>query len=210
MYDFHYNVMKPLFSESEEEDIRICMHDTDSFLYHITTDKFNEKMLSIQDKLDLSSYPKDYKLYNPKNRKIIGKFSNETNGQPIRDFVGLRAKMYSYLRETVNMFTKDDDHCYTMIDEFNKYSNEETSRAKGNSKIAHKRENNHKRYLDSLNGIDTARKLRSNNIRNFNHSIYTIETWKTALNPADDKRYVLPGGYDTLVHGHYLINLNKY
>jgi len=47
---------------------------------------------------DTSNYPKDHKSGIPtnKNKKIIGIFQYEVGGKQITEFVGLRAKLYSY------------------------------------------------------------------------------------------------------------------
>ena len=47
------------------------------------------------DEFDLSDYPKDHELYNPKNKKVISKFKNESIKQ-ITEVVAIRSKMYSY------------------------------------------------------------------------------------------------------------------
>ena len=45
---------------------------------------------------DFSDYKKDHFLYSDVNKKVIGKFKDETHGVPIREFVGLRSKMYAF------------------------------------------------------------------------------------------------------------------
>ena len=44
-----------------------------------------------------------------------------------------------------------------------------------------------------------------NQIRSYNHQLNSISLNKIGLSPYDDKRYILPNGYDTLAHGHYRI-----
>ncbi|CAB4010085.1 Gastrula zinc finger [Paramuricea clavata] len=44
-------------------------------------------------------YPKDSPYYSTHNKKVIGKFKDEAEGVPIIEFVGLRSKMYSYVKE---------------------------------------------------------------------------------------------------------------
>ena len=53
-------------------------------------------MASQNTPYDFSEYPDDHKLYDQTNKKVIGKFKDETNGIPIREFVGLRSKMYAF------------------------------------------------------------------------------------------------------------------
>ncbi|CAB3987823.1 Gastrula zinc finger [Paramuricea clavata] len=52
-----------------------------------------------QDCWDNSDYPKDSPYYSTHNKKVIGKFKDEAEGVPIIEFVGLRSKMYSYVKE---------------------------------------------------------------------------------------------------------------
>ena len=52
-------------------------------------------MLSNQEKFDFSGYPREHICYLPTNKKVIGKMKDELNGSLKKEFVGLRAKMYS-------------------------------------------------------------------------------------------------------------------
>ncbi len=91
MYKFHYDVFKPKFPDS-----KLLFTDTDSMYYSVKTHDFYKKMFEIRDHLDLSEYPETSEFYDPTNKRIIGKFKDETQGAPILEFVGLRPKMYSY------------------------------------------------------------------------------------------------------------------
>ena len=53
-------------------------------------------MKNNKDYFDLSDYPKDHPLYCADNKKVIGKFKNETSEKQIIEFVGLRPKLYSF------------------------------------------------------------------------------------------------------------------
>ncbi|CAB3999568.1 Gastrula zinc finger [Paramuricea clavata] len=44
-------------------------------------------------------FEKDSPYYSTHNKKVIGKFKDEAEGVPIIEFVGLRSKMYSYVKE---------------------------------------------------------------------------------------------------------------
>ena len=41
----------------------------------------------------------DSKFYDQTNKKVIGKYKDETAFIPITEFCGLRSKMYSYIKE---------------------------------------------------------------------------------------------------------------
>jgi hypothetical protein len=53
-------------------------------------------MKNNKEHFDLSDYPKDHPLYCADNKKVIGKFKNETSEKLITEFVGLRPKLYSF------------------------------------------------------------------------------------------------------------------
>ena len=75
--------------------------DTDSLAYEIETDEFYMyKHISedVKDKFDTSNFPKDHPSGIPTgiNKKVIGVMKDEASGKKIEEFVGLRAKLYSY------------------------------------------------------------------------------------------------------------------
>ena len=47
---------------------------------------------------DNSNYPENSPYYCNTNKKVIGKFKDEGCGIPIIEFVGLKSKMYSYIK----------------------------------------------------------------------------------------------------------------
>ncbi len=91
MYDFHYNTIMKTYSNDK---VKLLFTDTDSLCYHIECEDFYKDIESNKNHYDLSDYPKSHFLYDDTNKKVIGKFKDETNGIPISEFVGLRSKMY--------------------------------------------------------------------------------------------------------------------
>ncbi|CAB4001817.1 Gastrula zinc finger [Paramuricea clavata] len=59
-----------------------------------------ERIGEEKDCWDNSDYPKDSPYYSAHNKKVIGKFKDEAEGVPVIEFVGLRSKMYSYVKES--------------------------------------------------------------------------------------------------------------
>ena len=53
--------------------------------------------LSWASLFDFSDFPRYHPLYSTENKKVIGKFKDETHGIPIEELFGLRPKMYSLL-----------------------------------------------------------------------------------------------------------------
>ena len=46
---------------------------------------------------DFSDFPLDSKLFDPVNKKVIGKMKDEFKGKVINGFIGLKSKMYSLI-----------------------------------------------------------------------------------------------------------------
>ena len=48
---------------------------------------------------DNSDYPENSQYYCNANKKVIGKLNDEACGVPIVEFMGLKSKMYSYVKD---------------------------------------------------------------------------------------------------------------
>ena len=95
MYDFHYNYIKQKY----DSKAKLLFTDTDSLTYEIETSDVYQDFWNDKDKFDNSDYPQDSQYFNTTNKKVIGKFKDEAAGMPITVFVGLRSKMYSYIKD---------------------------------------------------------------------------------------------------------------
>ena len=94
MFTFHYDKIKQRY----DDNAKILMTDTDSLVYYITTECMYEDMLQEQDAYGTSEYPTSHKLFNIKNKHVLGKMKDETHKcKLIKEFVSLRPKMYSIL-----------------------------------------------------------------------------------------------------------------
>lgn len=98
MYDFHYNYIKKRYGSKAQ----LLFTDTDSLCYEIETDDIYEDLWQDKHIFDNSDYPKASKFFDISNKKVIGKFKDEAASTPITEFVGLRSKMYSYIKENKN------------------------------------------------------------------------------------------------------------
>ena len=181
MYDFHYNYIKKKY----EDKAKLLLTDTDSLMYEIQTEDFYKDIIGdVKDRFDTSGYPSDHPSDIPSgfNKKVLGMFKDEVNGDIIDEFVGLRAKLYSY-----KMF-----------------EGEESKKCKGVKKSVVKKSITHEDYKTCLTtGKEQLRK--QNIIRSYKHEVYTEEVNKIALSVSDDKRYILENGIDTLALRHYKI-----
>ena len=45
--------------------------------------------------MDFSDYPKHYDNLDISNKKVLGKFKDEVNGKIIKEYIGLKPKMYA-------------------------------------------------------------------------------------------------------------------
>ena len=178
MFDFHYQYIKPKYGNRA----KLLFTDTDSFLYEIQTEDFYKDISEdVKDRFDTSDYPEGHPSGIPTgvNKKVLGMFKDEATGKIIKEFVGLRAKLYSY-----------------KMDE-----GKENKRCKGIKKDVVEKSITHEDYKTCLEtGKEQLR--RQNIIRSYEHTLYTEEVNKIALSATDDKRYLLKDSYDTLAWGH--------
>ena len=210
MYEFYYDVLQKHFGW---ENVRLCMTDTDSLLVEITIPKerieektadmpegekkwglFNE-IKEIQEKydcpFDVSSFDpavvEEYGIKGEHNKKI-GYFKSETGSSFIKEFVGLRAKCYSYLIQ--------DDPEYHM-------------RCKGTPKSALELSVRHNNYLQCIWNNGMGENIRQHvdfsKIQSKEHCIYSLSTSKVSMSCNDSKRFILEDNIHTLPYGHYAI-----
>ena len=137
-------------------------------LYEIKTEDFYKDIYpDLEEKFDTSAY-KDHPVIDKKiNKKVIGLMKDETAGKEITEFVGLRAKLYSYRCGEV-----EDKKC------------------KGIKKVVVKDTITFDDYKECLfTGKQQMRKM--NVLRSEDHEIYAQTINKVASISEDDKRIVL-------------------
>jgi len=131
---------------------------------------------------DTSGYPVDRRnLHSMAKAKVVGKFKDTCDGRAAREFVGLRAKMYSLY--------------------ISRHDKKPKMTAKGVKRGFVKKHIRHHMYVRTLK----TRKLEHAKYRSFRsvrHNIYTIEQRKVSLSAFDDKRFILSDGVSTLAYGH--------
>ena len=178
MYDFHYNYIKKKYGDKA----RLLFTDTDSLTYEIEAKDVYQDFWNDKDKFDNSDYPESSPYFNKSNKKVIGKFKDEAAGVPIYEFVGLRSKMYSYMK-----------------------NNEKGGKtAKGIKKNIIKNNITHENYRRVLfNNKQMHHTMKT--IRSSNHQLGSYEINKVSLSCFDDKRYILENGVTSHAYGHYAI-----
>ncbi|XP_068756169.1 uncharacterized protein [Montipora capricornis] len=95
LYDFHYNYIKNKY----EHKAKLLLTDTDSLTYEIESEDVYRDFWNDKDKFDNSDYAQNSQYFDKTNKKVVGKFKDEAAGIPRTEFVGLRSKMYSYMKD---------------------------------------------------------------------------------------------------------------
>ena len=65
----------------------------------IETEDIYGELWEDKNLFDNGDNPKDSPFFSSTNKEVIGKFKDEAAGMPIVEFVGLRSKMYSYVKD---------------------------------------------------------------------------------------------------------------
>lgn len=125
----------------------------------------------------------DFHYHNDKtNKKVIGKLKDEACSIPVNEFIGLRSKMYSHIKD-------DDKGCKI---------------TKGIKKNVIRKNDKHKDYINVLsNNKQLHHKLRT--IRSNNPQLGSYEQNKVSLSCFDNKRYIHEDGVTSYAYGHYKI-----
>ena len=149
--------------------------DADSLSYEIKSENVYEEFFKWKNLFDFSNYLKDSKLFDERNKKVIGKMKDEFGGVIVKEFVGLKSKMYSMKKKN------DGKECNTakevsIATEFNKFKD-----VLFNKKII---------------------RHKMNIIQSKKHKLGTSEIDKISLSCFDDKRYVLDAEIHTLAYFH--------
>ena len=175
MYEFHYNYIKDKYKNKA----KLLFTDTDSLTYEIEAKDLYKDFWKDIHKFDNSDYPKYSPFFDKTNKKVIGKFKDEAAGIPITEFVGLRSKMYSYIKD----------------------NQKGGKTAKGIKKNVIKNDIKHDNYKDTLfYNKQMYHKMKT--IRSENHQLGSYELNKVSLSCFDDKRYIHNNGIDSYAYGH--------
>ena len=75
-----------MMKKVNHENIKLLFTDTDSLAYYIKKQDIFEIIKENKDEFDLSNYPKDHELYDPKNSKVLKKMKKEF-GHKINSFI---------------------------------------------------------------------------------------------------------------------------
>ena len=141
-------------------------------------------MKDMKENFDMSEYSKSNPFYDETNKKVIGKFKDETGDKIIRTFVGVRSKCYAMETETPITLKL-----------------EEKKVLKGIPKCIVKKQmtlNDYKKCVleNKDKTVDGIVGFRTKSLTN-----YTTVMSKKALSNKDDKR--IWDGINSYAYGHY-------
>jgi hypothetical protein len=180
MYQSYYDVIKPKYGDK----VRLAYTDTDSFILKVETEDLYKDLKNMGDYFDFSNYAEDHDNYDLKNNKKLGYFKDEMAGQIMREYVGLKPKMYSYDKEEEEREkSKEDSNEESESDEEEQIHNKAKGvpMCKAQSFVI----NDHIKTLYT----NDKKTVNFNRIRSFNHTLYTINCNKLGLSSYDNKRY---------------------
>ena len=143
----------------------------------------------MKDRFDTSDYPPGHSSGIPTgcNKKVLGKFKDEVAGRIVEEFVGLKAKLYS----------------------FKMFEGEESRKCKGVKKSVVEKSITHEDYKECL--FTGKQQLNTMNvIRSHNHEVFTEDINKIALDANDEKRFILEDCIHTWAWWNYKISACDY
>ena len=193
MYKFYYNYLKPKYGDR----VSLLYTDTDTLILYIKTEDFYDDIRNdVHQYFDTSEFPEDHPSGIPTgiNKKVPELFKDECQGKIIKMFVGLSAKQYAVIMDDANTGIKGtvlEDGKYDVI-----------KKCKGVKSGVVEKDIKSTDYVDCCkNKTEIYRKM--NNIRSYEHILYTETENKRALSHRDTKRIPIPNSYNTLAIGHW-------
>ena len=176
MYTLHYKIFKDYY----KNNINLIYTDTDSLIYEIQTNDFNNDLRNyFKPLMDFSNFDMNDEFFSENHKKKIGYLKFEYGNKVINEFIGLKSKLYSILYDETQ----------------NKKA------AKGLQKATLKKYVNHEHYRNViLNNKIYINKMKR--IESKKHSVNTVEVKKLIFHPFEDKRYILDDGINSVPFGH--------
>ena len=163
MYEFYYHTLEPYW----QNKVQLHYLDTDSFIlsFNANLQELINFLQENKDEFDFSELDKSNELYDPINKKVLGKMKIETSPVLVLDtFTALRSKSYSFSYNTI-----------------------QKAKQKGIQKAPKCEE-----YQNSLFNSETSSSTNIS-IRSNLHNLTVEKQPKLCLNPFDDKRlYINP------------------
>ena len=173
MFSQFYEIVKPKFNHCH-----VVMSDTDSLCLSVKEKKTVNPLSKLKDNIDFSNYPPHHPLYSKINANKLGFWKNELQGCKMKQFVGLRSKMYAYTLDKEKLVH---------------------SKCKGITK-AYRKTIRFATFRKCVENI-TKKKIVQYRIQSKNHIVHTLKMNKTAFTSFDDKRYLFNCGVHSVPYG---------
>lgn len=132
-----------------------------------------------------------------KIKKVIGKFKDECSDVPIKEFIGLRSKLYTFktvddrVKKKAKGIKKNIISKHISFEDFKECVHSKTI-FKNNEPVTINKDNK------KMNNYRMMKLFRSKK-----HLVETITCNKLALSNLDNKRIICDNKIDTLPYGHY-------
>lgn len=179
LYYYYYDVLKPTFVPDK---VSLIATDTDSIIFSVNCPNFFTKYKKLP-LFDFSNFKKHDSLYSDKNRKALLFFKDENPSDFIKEFIGLRSKLY--VIKTV--------------------SNHEDKKCKGYNRKFKDTLLTYEKYKNCHKNL-TQHRLPLLAIRSFDHQLYTVLQNKVVLNNYDSKMFICNCNIHTFFYGSNDIN----
>ena len=112
MYEFYYDHIKNKYGNK----LILSFSDTDSMMYEIKTEDVYEDFGKDKEMFVFRSYSTESKYYNDSNKLVVSKRRYQTGGDAIKEFVGLKPKMYSLLGDDSSGYKEGKEVNYNVAE----------------------------------------------------------------------------------------------
>ena len=92
MYELYYSYINNKYGNN----LRLLFTETDSLMYEVKTEDVHQDFSMDKKMFHFSNYSDNKKYYDESNKLVVDKMKDETSGVTIKDFFGLKLKMYSF------------------------------------------------------------------------------------------------------------------
>ena len=174
MYEFQYDYIENRYDNNS----RLLFTDTDSLMYETKTEDVYEDFSKDKKMFEFINYSTKSKFYDDCNTLVVGKMKDKTTSVSIKEFVGLKPKMYSFL--------------------VNDSSDHKKAKSVNKNVVVTISFNEYKNVLCNQKCLRHLMKRTQSN----NHRIGTYEINKIVLSYFDDKLYIINNEYDGLALGY--------
>ena len=162
------------FLKKECSEIKLIYMDTDSFIFEVINQTYNEIMLEHREHFDLRNFSKDSKYYDSSNKKVPGKVKDVYPGKNINEVIAIKSKSYIVISSDNQEECKHNGHNYNFT---------------GNE------------YRDVIFNKKVL-KHPMKKILSLRHKLYSEECIKKTLRKFCEKRYLHIDGINTHALGH--------